>query len=356
MPNQVPYGFHRLADLKDRRISEVGISVVGNAVNQSFAEHTRNLNQMMSVFCRFTDNYKLVYRTAQNARLQPGDEDSRARKIKAYGRYEVGFPLKHFMIAWGANFVTRAKMTVGDVQETVATLMDADKRTLRDYIMIAIFDNAGFTFADPIYGNLPVKGLANGDSTVYNLLTGSDTGATDSHYLFAGAATNFTLAAFQAIYTELTEHPENGETVTVFVPSNQRATIEGLTGFLPIADANVRLGTGSNQLVRNDGLAGPGELFGYIGKCFVREWRQLPTDYSVAIAPGGEKPLALRQDPEAELQGFRRADDREDFPFYEDQYIRRIGIGAWNRVGALVYRTNSASYAVPTGFAQANLG
>lgn len=354
MANQVPYGFHRLADLKDRRISEVGIDVIGNAVNQSFAEHTRNLNQMMAIFCRFTENYKLMYRTAQNARLQPGDEDSRARKIKAYGRYEVGFPLRHFMIAWGANFVTRAKMKVGDVQETVATLQDADKRTMRDAILIALFDNAGYTFNDPIYGSLAVKGLANNDSVNYNLLTGADTGAQDTHYL--GTAADLTLAVFQAIYTELTEHPENGETVTVFIPSNQRATVEGLTGFLPIRDPNVQLGSGSNQLVRTDGLQGPGELFGYIGKCFVREWRQLPTNYSVAIAPGGEKPLAIRQDPEEELRGFRRADDRADFPFYEDQYIRRFGIGAWNRVGAAVIRTNNATYAVPSGYAIANLG
>jgi hypothetical protein len=354
MPNQVAYGFHRLADVRERRISEVGIDILDQAVRQSFDEHTRNLNQMMENFVRRTSDYKLLYKSAQNTRLQPGDEDSRARKVKAYARYEVGFPLRHFMIAWGANFVTRKKMTVGDVNDVVLQLQDADRRTMRDAIMIALFDNAGYTFTDDTYGSLAVKGLANNDSTVYSLLTGADVGAQDTHYL--GTAANLTLAVFQALYTELTEHPENGETVTVFIPSNQRATVEGLTGFLAVNDANVALGSGSNRLVGTDGLSGPGELFGYIGKCFVREWRQLPTDYSVAITTSGEKPLAMREDPEEDLRGFRRADDRADFPFYEDQYIRRFGIGAWNRVGAAVLRTNNATYAVPTGFGIANLG
>ena len=356
MPNQVPYGFHRLADLRDRKITEIGVQRLNNLVTQSFAEHSRNLDQMMNVFCRRTTNFKLVYNVAQNARLQMLDEDARARKIKAAARYEVGWPLRHYGIAWGANYVTREKMTVQQVQDNVATLQDADVRTLRDAIMIAFFDATGYTFSDDEFGSLSVKGLANGDSTVYNVLTGADVGATDNHYLFAGAATNFTLAAFQAIYQELTEHPENGETVTVFVSTSQRSTIESLTGFRPVADPNIRTGVSTDVLTGTDGLSGPGELFGYIGKCFVREWRQLPTDYHVAIAPGGEKPLAMREDMEESLRGFRRADDRADFPFYEDQYIRRFGIGAWNRVGALVYRTNGASYAVPTGFATTNLG
>lgn len=357
MPNQVAYGFHRLSDTRERRVTEVGVDVIDRLVAQSMEEHTRNLNQTMENLVARTDRFKQLYKVAQNARLQPGDEDSRGRKIKAYGRYDVGWPLRHYNVAWGANFVKLKKMTVGDVNDNVLLLQDADRRTVRDAIMIAFFDNTGYTFTDDEYGPLNVKGLANLDSVVYNVLTGADAGVTDSHFLFAGAATNLTLAGFQAIYTELTEHPENGETVTVFVPSNQRPFVEAIVGFRPVQDPNIRTGVATDVLTGTDGLSGPGELFGYIGKCFVREWRQLPTDYSVAIAPGGaEKPFRMREDPEEDLRGFRKADERNDFPFYESQYIRRFGVGAWNRVGAVVYRTNAASYAPPTGFALANLG
>lgn len=356
MPNQTPYGFHRLADRRDRLVTEVGVELVDAQVRQSFEEHTRNLNQTMGNLVTFTEEYKTLYKTAQNARLQPGDEDSRGRKIKAQARYEVGFPLRHYNAAWGANFVTLEKMTVSDVADNVAMLQDADRRTVRDAILIAFFDATGYTFADDERGNLAVKPLANGDAVLYNVETGADAGVSDSHFLFPATAIDLTLAAFQAIYTELTEHPENGETVTVWVPTNQRGIVEGLTGFTPVSDANLRQGANATILTGSDGLSGPGELFGYIGKCFVREWRQLPTNYSIALAPGGAKPLAFRQEPQDSLKGFRKAREREDYPFWEAQYFRRFGIGAFNRVGGLVFRSNATSYAVPTGFGLANLG
>ncbi len=356
MPNQVQYGFHRLADLRDRRITEVGVQRINQAVEQSIEEHNRNLQQMISTFCGpETSDYKLVYNVAQNARLQLLDEDARAQKIKKAARYEIGLPLRHYGIAWGANFVTRAKMTVQQANDAVATLLDADKRTVRDDIMISLFAAANYTFFDYEFGNLSVKGLANGDGTTYNVLTGADVGADDTH-IKAQAGASILLATYQDIYTELTEHPENGETVTVFVPSNQRAATEALTGFLAVNDSNVQLGSGSSRLVGSDGLSGPGELFGYVGKCFVREWRQLPSDYVVAITSGGEKPLKFRVDSESELRGFKPVAERSDYPYWENQYFHRFGIGAWNRVGAVIYRINNASYAVPTGFANTDRG
>lgn len=356
MANQVQYGFHRLADLRDRRITEVGVERINQAVEQSIAEHNRNLNQMLTTFTgEPSDRYKLAYNVAQNARLQLLDEDARAQKIKKAARYEVGFPLRHYGIAWGSNWVTRAKMTVQQASDAVKTLMDADKRTVRDDLMISLFAAANYTFADPEFGNLSVKGLANGDGSTYNVLTGADVGADDTH-IKAQAGASILLATYQDIYTELTEHPENGGDVTVFVPTNQRAATEAMTGFLAVSDNNVALGSGSSRLVGTDGISGPGELFGYVGKCFVREWRQLPSDYVIAIATQGEKPLKQRVDAESELRGFRPAAERNDFPYWENQYIHRFGFGAWNRVGAVIYRINNASYAVPTGFANTDRG
>ena len=355
MPNAIPYGFYRLADLENQRISEVGVSRVETAVRQSIDEHNRNLNAMLNVFVRKTTDYKIKYSLPGATRLQLGDEDGRARKVKTFGQYEVGFPLRHFMIAWGANWVTRKKMTVAQAAAAVNTLLSADTRTVRDGILISLFDNTGYTFADPVYGNLAVKGLANSDSVVYNVITGADTGTTDSHFLAqTGAA--ITLATVQANYTELTEHPENGGEVVMWVPSNQRSAVEAMTGFVPKSDSNVQLGTAQNQLVGSPPVAGPGEVFGYVGHTWMYEWRQLPSDYCVSIATEGEKPLAMREDPETDLRGFRPAEERNDFPYWENQYVHRFGIGAWNRVGATVIRINNASYAIPTGLTNLDIG
>jgi len=60
----------------------------------------------------------------------------------------------------------------------------------------------------------------------------------------------------------------------------------------------------------------------------------------------------MRQHPEPELQGFSRQADRNDYPWYEQQWARRAGFGAYNRVGALAYfvAAGDTTYDVPTGY------
>ena len=91
-------------------------------------------------------------------------------------------------------------------------------------------------------------------------------------------------------------------------------------------------------------------MLGYVDKVWVVEWRAMPDGYILAVAADGERALKQRQEPQPELQGFRQVARREDHPFYESQWLRITGFGAWNRVGALAYRIGNASYAVPTGY------
>jgi hypothetical protein len=58
----------------------------------------------------------------------------------------------------------------------------------------------------------------------------------------------------------------------------------------------------------------------------------------------------MRQHPEAQLQGFSQVATREDYPFWEAQYVRWAGFGSWNRVGAAVMRIGNASYAIPSNY------
>jgi hypothetical protein len=105
-------------------------------------------------------------------------------------------------------------------------------------------------------------------------------------------------------------------------------------------------------LVGNLGVALPGELFGYHDAgIWLAEWKNLPNDYIIAVSTGGERPIAMREEPEAELQGFRAVAEREDHPFWERQYLRTAGFGGWNRVGAVVLRMGSGAYtAAPSGY------
>lgn len=356
MANQVLYGFHNLKDLFNRRVTEVGVSTVANAIVQHLAEHNRQINTFTNLFAFPTTDFKTRFRSVTSARLQPLDENGRARKIKPSGFYDVSNPLFQGGTAWGANFVTLQKMRVEDVNEAMAIMTMADARWMRDHILAALFTNASYSFPDDEHGTLTVQGMANADAVKYNIIQGSDTGATDNHYYAqAGAIADGATNPFPTIYDELTEHPENSGEVIVLVPSNLTASIEALTNFKEMSDPAIQFGANSDVLVGSLGTPTPGTVIGRVDKCWIVEWRSLPDNYMVAVTSGGDKPLAMRQDAESTLQGFFRATDigdgaSSDYPFYESQYLRRAGFGGWNRVGALVYRIGNGTYTIPTGY------
>jgi hypothetical protein len=351
MANSLLYGFYQLKDLANTRAIEVRSDILRTAIIASVAEHNQTINALVGLFAQPTTDYQIRFRGATNGRLQPGDEYSRAKPFKG-STYDVAFPILKGDAAWGDNFITRQKMTVQQVNDAVSDMLVADVNWMRDHVMAALFYNgAGWTFTDPQFGSLTIKGLANGDTTTY--VRQGTAAAVDTHYYAQAAAIANATNPFPALYTELNEHPENagGELIT-FIASDLVDTTTALTSFAPVEDANVRLGVSNSVATGRPGATLPvaARLLGRISGQWIAEWPAIPSTYMISIATGGPAPLAMRQDPEAELQGFVQADTREDYPYREAQYFRRCGFGPWNRVGAVVSRIGNASYAIPTSF------
>lgn len=345
----VLYGYLNMADLYDQRVTEVGVDVVADSIEQSVQEHNRQLDALMALFVRRTTDFKSRFFAAGNARLQPLDNSGRALPIKPSGKYDVAWPIQMGGTAWGYDYVTGQKITLGEISRVVNTMLDADSRWMRDHILAALFyknSTNPWTFVDDEHGSLSIYGLANGDTTVYNLIEGTDSGATDDHLLFDDTPDATT---FADIHDELLEHPENGGDVIAFVPTNLKATVEAFNTFYPIEDPDLRIGTSSTVLAGRLNVPVPGMVLGKVEKVWIVEWKSLPSDYIVAVTTEGERPLAMREDVEQSLRGFKQVATRDDHPWYERQYLRRAGFGAWNRVGAVVYK-DAASYTVPTGY------
>lgn len=343
----VLHGLLNQRDLYNTRVTEVGVETVVRAIQQSVAEHNRQLDALTGLFVRKTTAFKTRYKTPVVARLQPMDDSGRARPVKPFSQYDVAFPIQGGGIAWGHNYVTGIKMTVEEVAAATSAMLDADFRWMRDHILAALFLDGSWSFVDDDHGTLTVKGLASGDTDTYNVMAGADAGATDDHVKGAGS---LTAAVFTDIYNELKEHPENMGDVVTFVPTASRSTVEGLTGFIEIADPNIQQGANTATINGALNVPIPGTLFGYIEGNWVAEWRSMPSNYLISVTTEGEKPLAQREDMEAELQGFQEVARRDDHPWYERQYLRRAGFGAWNRVGGIVYETDNATYSVPTNY------
>jgi len=185
-------------------------------------------------------------------------------------------------------------------------------------------------------------------------MAGTDAGATDNHYLAQAAAIADAADPFPAIYNALVQHPENSGSVIAFIPTGLKAAVMGLAGFYPASDPNLDLGTGVARLTGNLGVEVPGTLFGYHSAgVWLVEWPNMPANYIIATMTGGERPVAMREEPEAELQGFRKVAERDDHPFYESQFLRIAGFGGWSRIAAVVYRIGNGTYAAaPTGYIQ----
>jgi hypothetical protein len=164
MANQVLYGFYNLSELANERITTNNVQIVNDAIEKTIAEHNRQLAAVNSLFIMPTTQYKVRYQTAQSARLQPLDDNGRARPIIPVGNYDLAFPIQAAGTAWGANRVSQVKMTVAEVQRITATMLDADMRWMRDHILAAIYTNVSWTFTDLLYGSLTVMPLANADT------------------------------------------------------------------------------------------------------------------------------------------------------------------------------------------------
>lgn len=344
------YGFLQLKDLFTERVTTVGQALVADAINQSVAEFNRQVDAMTGLFVRSITDPKLRYRSAALARSQPLDENGRARPIKRAGYYDLAFPIQESGNAWGANYVTQVKMTVEEAHEITQTLLTGDLIWMRDHILAALFTNVSWTFADGQYGDLTIMPLANSDAVTYLQMNGAGAGATDTHFLAQASAIDDSHNPYPTIYTELIEHPENGGQVISLIPTNLVATTEALATFRPVSDPNVRPADTLNVLTGNLGVKVPGDVRGYADKVWIVEWPSLPDSYIVSVTSDGAPPLGKREDPEPELRGFKQVAVREDHPFWESQWLRRVGFGSWNRVGAVVTRIGNASYAVPTNY------
>jgi hypothetical protein len=345
------YGFYELQDLANDRIVGNLIQTVDTAITRSVEEHNRQLDAMLALFAEPTTEYKQRYLQTGNSRLQPLTDDGRARPVKVSGFYDVGWPIQQAGSAWGANYVTRIKMTVQEAERATSEMLVADKRWMRDHILAALFLDGTWTFGDPLYGDIVVQDIASGDAVTYPLMTGADSAATDEHHLGQAAAIADATNPYPVIRNELLEHPDNGGDVIALIAPGLQTTTEALATFFGASDPNIRLGTGSAELVGNLGVALPGSLIGYESSgVWVATWAGIPANYIIAVTTEGRRPLAMRQDPEPELQGFNRVAERDDHPFYESQWLRRAGFGALNRVGAVVMEISDATYDVPTGY------
>ena len=355
MANTLAYGFIGLEHLDADRINTVGIDVVWKAITDSLVEYSRQVNGLMTSMVERTTTAKERRMLPGSGTLQPLDEWGVPRPVRESGYYDVAYPIQGGGHAWGTNRVSRAMITMNEVNRQTVEGMRRDQDWMRRHIMAAIFDNVAWTFNDVIgpngaagLGSITIEALANTDTVTYLRVGGSS--SADEHYMAQAASIDDSNDPFDDIYEELMEHPSNTGPVVVYVPTNLTSSIEALTAFVPVGDPEIMYGT-STDLLRSPIERGLGdEVLGRVDKCWIVEWRGLPDSYMIAHAQGAGAVLKMREYDASELQGVILEGFSPDGAIEEVRSIRYAGFGVTNRIAACVYRIGNASYAIPSGY------
>jgi|GEM_PF-1443202 hypothetical protein len=356
MANTLAYGFVDLQNLYATRVSEVGVERVYRAIQESAAEYTRNVNALMAEFVERTTVAKEQYELPGTGTLQPMDEWGNALPVTEAGYYNVAYPIQGGATAWGDNRVARALITVEETNRMTVEAFKRDQDWIRRHLLASVFDNVAWTFVDRSagggykgLGSITIEPLANGDTVTYVLVGGST--ATDNHYLYQANAISDTYNPFPTIYDELMEHPSNQGPIVVYVPTALTTTIEALTNYTPVDDPAIRYGIATERLNAPVDRGLGDEVLGYVDKCWIVEWRALPSTHMLAHCRGTGPVLKMREYPAPELQGFFPESFMVDGQSIQlKQMIRYAGFGCANRIGAAVYYVGGSSYSIPAGY------
>ena len=342
-------------------VSTVGQSLVYDAIQAELAKYNSELSSVMGLFVdTVTADHKRRYELPGGGYLQPMGNQSQPAAVKSFGNWDVAFPLVDYGAQSSVSRVGMAYMTIAQLNKHLDTILIQDRNTIRREIMKAMLDNVQFSFVDPIWGTLAIEPLANGDAVVYPPALGSDTEATENHYLesgYAATAISSTNNPCVTMRDELEEHfgaPTGGSNIVMLTTPTVAGYIAALGDFDPVVNRFVQPGA-STDVPYGLPAGVPGRVTGICNGIWVVEWRSLPANYAVAIHADAPKPLVMREDPaETGLgSGLQMVSQDEEFPFRNSFYSHRFGFGTGNRLNGVVLEFGvGGSYTVPTGYSR----
>ncbi len=355
------FGLLGLQDTDRSYVSTIGQRVVYDAVQKLLADYNAELNAATGMFIeRRTSDHKFRYKLPGGGRLQRRGGQAPSGAVKAYGQWDVAFPLEDFGAQLAGDDVGLAYMTLQELNRHLDTIFIQDLNTLRYEIIRALVNNTQRTFVDPVWGSLLVEGLANGDAVTYPPVLGSESEATEDHYLgsaYLASAISDTNDPIATIIAELEEHfgtPTGGSNIAVLINHAQTAKVQALSKFEEVPDRFLRMGDNQNVPV---GLPAnmPGKVLGrHTDGAWLVEWRAFPASYMLGIHLDAPAPLIMREDPEETGlgTGLQLVAEDEQYPLKGSHYRHRFGLGAGNRLSAVVMDLSNADsdYDIPTGY------
>lgn len=352
------FGILGINDNERVRLNTIGQDVVYEATQELLARWNRSLMEAMSAFVDgTTTDYTLRYKLPGGGRLQRLGRQGRPGAVKATGEWDVAFPLEGYGAQLGGSDVDLAYMSIQDYSRHLQTVFLQATATARYELLKALLNNAQDTFVDPLYGSLSIEPLANGDSVLYPPVLGSESEATEDHYLESGylaTAISDTNNPYITIRQELEEHfgvVTGGDSIVCLIHTDEVPETEDLTDFVAVPDNWVRPGVDTAVPVGLPNV--PGRIIGRTNGCWVSEWRWVPSGYIMGFHADAPRPLKMRVD-EADTglgSGLQLIAEEERAPLSTAFWRHRFGFGGANRLnGVIMELANGGTYSVPSGY------
>lgn len=355
------FGLANLSATDYQYVHTAGEDVIYEATMEYTRMFTEQIAQFESVFVGgVTENHNERFKLPGTGRMSRRVTGVRGPAVRAYGGWDVAFPLYDFEEAVVADDVDFAYMTPGEYQNAVDTILNRYTEERRWQLFHALMDDQGGsseTFADKQWGNLTVVPLANGDSVTYPPVLGATSEATEDHYAesgYASASISDTNNPLVTIRDELVEHfgtSTGGEDVAVFCNNAESAYLEDLTDFDAVVDMNIRAGSNRDVPVNLPNV--PGKILGRSNGCWVIEWRYIPATYLLGIHLDAPAPLVERVDPaETGLpRGLNLVARDTSHPLQSAIYRARFGLAVRNRLNGYMYEMGTGgTYTIPTAY------
>lgn len=339
-----------------------------NADQQLIFDYTQQYLQMrnqaanlaMSAFVdpTPTTTAKERFKLPMDGRMQKIGEHSTGKSVATYGGNDVAYPLENYHERVTLSDVDMAYMDPASYQSHVDGVFGRSMAAKRHEILRRLFNNTDFSFVDPRLGTLTVVPLADGGSELYPV-EGSDSLATDTHYLesgYAASAISDTNNPYKTLVDELVEHGTDmtdDVPVACFINPAQQDVTEALTNFVPYIPPAISAGQDTDNVLMPPRSI-PGKIIGYIrSQAWVSVWRWIPENYIVAVNLAAPQPLKMRIDSVAGLGdgGLVLLPEERNGVLTFNSWRLRFGMGTANRVGAAVMELGTGgTYTIPTAY------
>lgn len=356
------FGIITLADIAPDQIyiAAQGQQIYYEATRQYLERVNRDMALAEAVFIeRRTTAYAERYKLPGGGRLQKRGGQAQSGAVKAGGAWDIGLPLEDFGAQVAASRVALAYLTDAEYERHVATVVVQYTNTRRFEILKALLNNTARTFIDETLTTptITVQPLANNDTVVYPPVLGSESEATDDHYLESGYATasiSNTNNPIPTMVAELSEHfgdTTGGDNIVVFTTVAISAMLQTLSSFDAVTDRFIRVGDNVDVPVNLPTV--PGRIVGRMNGAWIVEWRWVPANYLIAIHLEEPGPLLERVDPPATgiMPGLQLVATDYEHPIASSHWEARFGIGAGNRLNGVVMELGTGgTYSIPSGY------